>query len=479
MKILFVIPEVYASYPGAMVPHIGVGYAISILRNNNIETKVIDMRLGYQKEELVDLINNFQPDLIGVTAYSFSFNHTKELLKSINSVKRCPLVVGGPHVSAYKKDIFKQAEMDFAIVGEGEYPLLELCQALSVNQNESKIALSEIKNLIWKDGNELVENERAPLIRDLDAIPFPAFDAFELNKYVFSAEKRIPIATSRGCPYSCIYCSVRLSMGQSFRARSAENVVNEIEQLNKKGWKYFDIVDDCFTMDMERAKKVCDLLIERNIKVNWSMGNGIRADRVDEELLRKMKQAGCVFLAYGLESGDDEILKVIKKNITIEKALKAFRLTKKVGIKFAVNFIIGHPTETYQTAMKSLRFAAFIPADYVNVYNLIPYPYTELYAWVEKNGTFLVNKEDYLYRIATRVNEPVFETPEFSKKERIKALEKGYALAKRTHLRYRFGALSTLIWPIVKNDNIYFAARKIVFGSKLGRTIFNKLKRGK
>jgi len=476
MKVLFVIPEVYSSYPGAMVPHLGIGYAISVLRNNNIETKVIDMRLKYSQKYLLQVIKEFNPDLIGITAYSFSFDKTKELINFIHKNKPCPLVIGGPHVSAFRKDVFNQVNIDFAIKCEGEFPLLELCKVLQENNKD----YTKIKNLIWKKEEEIIENEDAPLIKDLDHIPFPDFDSFELSKYIFSAEKRIPLATSRGCPYSCIYCSVKLSMGKPFRARSAENVVNEMESLNQKGWKYFDIVDDCFTMDLDRAKKICDLIQERNLKINWSMGNGIRADRVDEELLIKMKKAGCVFLAYGLESGDDDILKVIKKGITTEKALEAFKLTKKVGIKFAVNFILGHPTETYQKAMKTLNFAKNIPADYINLYNLIPYPHTELYEWVEKNGRFLVNKEDYLYKVATRVNEPVFETPEFTKKERINALEKGYALAKRTHLRYRFGPLlSTLIWQVVKNEQIYLLARKAVFGNKLGRKVFNKIKKGK
>lgn len=475
MKVLFVIPKVHASYPGAMVPHLGIGYLVSLLKQNQIEIKIVDMMLGYSYEDLILILNSFQPDLIGVTAYSFSFDATCQLIEFINRHKKCPLVIGGPHISAFGKEVFKQVKAEFLIKMEGEYPLLELCQAIQNNEED----FSKIKNLIWIKEEEIIENETAPLLKDLDQLPFPDFDSFELNKYIFSAERRIPIATSRGCPYGCIYCSVKLSMGRSFRTRSAENVVEEIEQLYQKGWRYFDIVDDCFTMDMERAKKICDLLMEKNIKVNWSMGNGIRADRIDEELLLKMKKAGCVFLAYGLESGDDEILKVIKKNITTQKALEAFNLTKKVGIKFAVNFIIGHPAETYDKARKTLQFAASIPADYVNVYNLIPYPHTELYDWIEKNGKFLVNKEDYLYKIATRVKEPVFETPEFTREERIKVLEQGYALAKRTHLRYRFGKLSSLIWLIAKNEKVYSAARKSVFGNKLARAFFNKVKKKK
>jgi len=475
MNVLFIIPTVYASYPGALVPHIGIGYALALLRKHGINAKVFDMRLGYNNDDLADIIESYQPDLIGLTAYSFSFDKTVKLMEFINKKRNCPLIIGGPHISAHKKELFNQVEFDFGITGEGEFPLLELCRAL-----ENKTTnLSEIKNLIWKNNGVVIENEIAPLRRDLDEIPFPDFEEFELEKYVFTKEKRIPITTSRGCPHSCTFCSVKLSMGKSFRPRSPENVVSELEKLYTKGWRYFDVVDDVFNMDLARAKKICDLIIEKNLKINWSLGNGMRADRTDEELLIKMKEAGCIFLAYGLESADDEVLKELKKGITVQRALEAFKLTKKVGIPFAVNFIIGNPGETYDKAMKSMHFAKYIPADYVNVYNIIPYPNTELFEWVEKNGTFLVDKKNYLENIATRVSEPIFETPQFTKKERRKALKIGSEIAKRSHLRYRFGPASILIWPIVKNDKIYFTARKIFMGNKIGRVIFNSIKKNK
>ncbi len=476
MNILFVIPKTFATYTGAVVPHLGVAYLVAVLKQHKVATRIIDMGLGYTNQDLVDAIREYRPQLIGLTAYTFGFNETKQLIDVINQHKECPVVIGGPHVSAYKTEVFNQVDVDFAIKGEGEYALLELSKSLEKHKQE----FGHIENLLWRKGEQVVKNFDAPLIKDLDALPFPDFEAFELDRYVFSVDRRLPIATSRGCPYKCNFCTVKLSMGTPFRRRSPENVVNEMNILYEKGWRYFDIVDDVFTMDMKRAKKICDLIIDRKLAINWSLGNGIRADRVDEELLSAMKKAGCVFLIYGLESGDDQILEVIKKGITVDRAMQAFELTKKVGIEFAVNFIIGHPTETYETAMKTLKLAAAMPSDYVNVYNLLPYPGTALYEWVKENGRFLVNEEDYLYSIATRVKKPIFETKEFTAVERQKALDKGFALSRRSHLKYRFGLLfASIMWrPVANSEKLYLLGRRVIFGSKLGRRTFNAVKRG-
>jgi len=293
-------------------------------------------------------------------------------------------------------------------------------------------------------------------------------------------DKRLPIVTSRGCPFQCVYCAVRHTMGLPFRARSAENVVDEIKYWYNLGYNFFEIVDDCFTMDIDRAKKICDLIIENNLKIKFNLANGIRADRVDEELLIKMKKAGCIFLAYGLESGNEWILKRIRKNITLEKAMETFKLTKRVGIKFAVNFIIGHPDETYEMAMDSIRFAKKIPADYVNFSNMVPYPGTETYNYVKEKGRFLFSEEEFLSESTTKLGDPIYETDAFTKEERIKVLKIGQALAAKSVLTYRLGPfLGNIIYPFAKSNKTYHFLRKLALGNKLGKNIFNAIKRNK
>ncbi len=194
--------------------------------------------------------------------------------------------------------------------------------------------------MIYRDDNQVVENEDDLFVREPDEMAFPAFDLFELDKYI---DRKLPIITSRGCPYRCTFCSINLTSGFMFRPRSAKNVVDELEHWYKKGYKYFGFNDDNFTLLPERAEEICDQIIERGLKIKWELRNGIRIDKVNERLLRKMKNAGCMYVAFGVESADQEVLDNIKKGITAEKAKEAILLADKVGIKKGAFFIVGLP----------------------------------------------------------------------------------------------------------------------------------------
>jgi anaerobic magnesium-protoporphyrin IX monomethyl ester cyclase len=468
-KMLFVIPKIYANYPGAMHPHTGVASLAAFLEREGIETKIIDMQLNHSFDFLLKQINKFKPTYIGMTMFSFDFISTYKFINKLKLKTNIPIIVGGVHVSSTREDVLKRSNADFAIKQEGEFTLLELFNGKTK---------SKIDGLLWRKGKTIIENnDRCPNWK-IDNLPFPMYDKFELEKYTYcSIDKRMPIVTSRGCPYSCTYCAVKLSMGQTFRPRSAEHVVDEIEIWYKRGYKVFEIVDDCFSFDLERAKKICDLLIKRNVKMNWSCGSGIRADKADEELLRKMKNAGCIYTAFGLESGDPEILKEIKKGVTLERAIKTFKSAKKVGLKCSVNFMIGHQKETPDKARKSIALAKKLPISYANFHNYIPYPGTEAYDYVKKHGKFILPVETYLTESASKTSEPVFETPEFTYEERKQVLREAFNLTRLMHLRYRFGyTKGSLLYYLAKNDKTYQLAKKFLLGTKAGRIVFNKLR---
>ena len=468
-RILLVIPKVQASYAAKLDPHLGIAYLTAILKKKGIRVEIFDFALDYQFPDLVRKVNNFHPDLIGLTMFSFDFLNSYQLINKIKT-SGIPLVVGGVHVSSTKKDVLKKTKADYALYGEAETSFLELCQGKE---------LDKINGLIYRDSksDSIIINSPSQLIHNLDELPFPAWEKFELQKYIYPQEGRLQIATSRGCPYNCVYCAVKLSMGLGFRPRSPENVVEEIEHWYGKGFTFFEFVDDCFTLDLNRAKTICDLIIEKGLKIRWNCANGIRADRVDEELLIKMKKAGCEFVAYGLETGSEKILTQIKKGITLEKSKETFLLTKKVGLKFAVNFIVGLPEETYADALKSVELAKEVPADYVNFSNMVPYPGTETYQYIKDHGTFLLPEETYLTESTTKLGEPVFETPEFSLVERRKALQKGRAVAKQSHLQYRLGKkVGLAAYQLARSDIIYNSIRRIISGSTKMKKIYDKLK---
>src|SRR3989344_355610 len=175
MKILFVIPKIFANYPGALNPHLGVGYLTAVLLRNQINVKIIDMQLGYKFEHLSKVIHGYKPDLIGVTMFSFSFIETYKLIDRIKSVAKCPVVVGGCHVSSFRKTVLEDCKADFAVHGEGERTIIRLCKAL----NKKKKTLREIDGLIYRIGNKIIENKPAKLIENLDELPFPAYEKFE------------------------------------------------------------------------------------------------------------------------------------------------------------------------------------------------------------------------------------------------------------------------------------------------------------
>lgn len=456
-------------------PHIGVAYLSAFLRKNGVCVRIFDHGVSQELECLYALIAEFKPNLIGVTIFSYSYGFAYALITKIQEKTKIPIVCGGPHVSAIGKKILEDAKVAFAVKQEGELTLLELLQ----ETNKPVQDLASIKGLIWRNGRgEVAENPDRELIADLDALPFPDYESFGIEKYICYKQKTLPLITSRGCPFGCNYCSVRLSMGQRFRARSAENVFSEIRHFYDLGFRNFDFNDDCFTLDNQRAAKICDLIIQDKLDMRFQLYNGIRVDTVNPGLLKKMKLAGCYFVSYGCEAGNERILKLIKKGITLEQVRDAVKWANEAGIRNSVNFIIGHKEETYQDALDTINFARFLPTDFVNFYNLLPYPGTESYEWARQHATFLVPPESFLEDVSYRDNKPVFETKEFTKAQREYIVSLGFDLYRKKILTFRMGKfLGNFIYWFTKCAWIDKIATHFALNNPLGRAIYMKLSR--
>lgn len=473
MKVLFVIPKnkfAFFGYRGTSpgFPHLGVAYLIAMLEKEGIEVKVFDDACGQTREDLFGLINEFHPDLIGMTIFTLSRPFAYELIQEIKDSLDIPVVLGGAHVTTVKGLVLKETEADFAIKYEGEYPLLELLNELDKNQSR----FDKVKNLIWKNNNEIKENPDRPFITDLDLLPFPQFDLYDIKIHPAHGEKLVPLITSRGCPFDCDFCSVRLNMGKGFRKRSAVNVFEEIKYQYSKDYRQFDINDDCFTLDKERAEKILDFIIDSGLKIKFQFYNGLRVDTVDPNLLKKLKKAGCFYISYGCESGNEAILKKIKKGITLKQVRDAVNWTKDAGIDCSVNFIIGHRDETLKTAMDSISFARSLPTNFVNFYNLIPYPGTEAFDWATKHGRFLVDTDNYLEAISYADNKPIFETDQLTLKQRIKIVNIGFRIHEYRVLRYRFGNLvGILLFILTRNRLVKIFAARFATMNKWGNRI--------
>lgn len=319
-------------------------------------------------------------DLVGITVRTAIYNETKRLIRVIRSETDAPIVLGGPHPSAQPQRCIIDSDADYVVFGEGEITMLEL-----VNLEKPTC---KIKGLIYREGSSVKVNESRPLIEDLDKIPFPAWHLMPPNRYpivplLASAEKLpiAPVITSRGCPYSCIFCAAKAIWGHKWRHRSAKNVVDEIELLIRRyGAKEIHISDDNFTLDKKHAMNVCNEILHRGLDVSWSCPNGVRIDRLDGELLQTMRKAGCHLLCFGIESGSPKTLRRIKKGIDdIDLFYKVVRKARKVGIMTMGSFIIGLPEDTPETIRKTINFAKKLDLDRAWFNILIPLPGSEIW----------------------------------------------------------------------------------------------------
>jgi radical SAM superfamily enzyme YgiQ (UPF0313 family) len=416
-KFLLVIPPFYSQNVAYWTTFpAGAGYISEYLTSNNIENDIIDMRIDQDEEVLFKKIVSYKPDLIGFQVLTYRCDLAFSLINKIKERFDINIVIGGPHVSAERSDCLKESLADFAIKMEGEVTLLELING---------IKLEDIKGLIYRKESNIIENEDRPVIINLDSIPFPKYCKFELEKY----DKSIPIVTSRGCPYSCTFCTVKLTMGKKFRFRTPENIVEEIDFWYQRGYKRFNILDDNFTLITERVLKFCKLMNEKNYKdIDLALPNGIRADRISKELLLMMKGSGFKLFGIGVESGDELILKNINKGESLESIEKAIALGTSMNFDVELFFTIGNQGETKDTVEKSFNLALKYPVADVKFFNVVPFPHTDLYDWVKVNGKLRNDFRKALIFQEAYKGEPFFSTPELSFEDRVELLERARKL---------------------------------------------------
>jgi radical SAM superfamily enzyme YgiQ (UPF0313 family) len=379
MKILLVNPPPRSiNEPNTLVPPLGLGYLAAVLEKNKIGVEILDASaLQLSWEEFKQEVKRRHPSIIGYTGTTPAIDTTFKAARISRPYSKYQ-VLGGPHATLFGKEVFQQSsDFDYLVIGEGEYIFLELARNLIAKKDPSTLA-----GLITKKKT----NPRPPAIKDLDALPFPTRHLLPNHLYRYDLVKKYPFTTiisSRGCPYGCLFCEKSV-FGNLYRARSAENVVAEIEDLVKKEHvRTIIFFDDLFTVNRARVIRICQLMIEKKLKIDWKAE--ARVNTVDEEMLKIMKKAGCSVLGYGVESANQKSLDFLKKGTTVAQIKKVFRLTKKVGIKALGYFIFGIPGETYREAQKTIDLSLKI-SDFAAYNILTPYPGTPLYQLAQQKG---------------------------------------------------------------------------------------------
>lgn len=385
-KILFIeAPYTYATSGKEVVGKyypLGIGYLASYIRQFGYTVKVFQPSSdeSYFKE-LEELINSFAPAVVGISVMTPSYPGAVEICNLIKSKdSNIVTVLGGHHVSAVGKAVLEQSpNTDFSVMGEGEITLYELMQSLDSDSPN----LKGINGLVWRDNKgNICLNEPRLAVDDIDSFPFPARDIIDMNKfrmhsYIDFGKKSATMITSRGCPYKCMFCSSWLTMGARYRFRSVENVISEIKEMVDDGIDHIVFEDDTATLKKDRIMAICDALIQMPNRPSWYCLS--RVDAMDYELAKKMKAAGCRMINFGIESGSPEILKIIGKRISLDKAVEAVRACKKAGLRTQCSFIVGFPFDTEKTLAMTYSIAKKINPTIAIFFPLTPYPGTRMF----------------------------------------------------------------------------------------------------
>ncbi|MCK5236969.1 MAG: cobalamin-dependent protein [Deltaproteobacteria bacterium] len=393
----------------------GIGYLAGYLREHSAvdEIKVFDFNNNTSDiEKRIKEISSY--DVVGFSIKSFTLDNAMKVAREIRR-EGSVMIAGGPHITLDGVEFMEQhPEFDYAVMGEGELTFNLLLDAI-----KNKKPVDGIKGIIFRDDyGKCISNGKGDRVEDLDTIPYPAYDTFDSvqGKGIYN----YPLVTSRGCPYLCTYCCVKGVIGKKWYARKVEYIIDELAMAKKKyNVDCFNVQDDVFTLDMERAKEFCDGLMKEEVELKWSCPNGIRADKVDDELMGKMHSSGCFGVAMGIESGVEAEFDAIKKGEKLDDIISAVHLAKKHNVWVFGNFIVGLPGATLASTRESIRFAKGLGLESCIFNMIVPFPNTEVWEWVKKNGTIIMDwKDGFTQGKSPKV---VFDTLEFKAEDRIRA----------------------------------------------------------
>ncbi len=402
MKILLINPPGWQK--GSI--NLGLSYLAAGLLKAGHEVKIFDVNESELLPEAVaERAAVFAPAVIGFSIKTATVKPALLLSAAIKKVYKNALhIAGGPHISLdYENFLQENPEIAYAFLGEADLSLVEF-----INKLSKKEELSVVPGLAFRNASGITAN--APKIVELlDELPFPEYEVIDTFT---PAGFRYPLITSRGCPYNCTYCCVGVVSTKKWRSRSVAGIMNELATAKQNyNITQFEVLDDNFTLKLDRAKDLCRELIAGKMRLEWYCHNGIRADKLDPELAKLMKKAGCTSVALGIESGNERVFDSIKKGEKLSDIVKAVKLIKKAGMRAVGYFIIGLPGDTLAGIKSTIAFQRSLELDNYVYGILTPYPRTEVWELVKKEGTILLDIKD-TYHFSAEVNPPL-EYPYF------------------------------------------------------------------
>lgn len=410
-----------------VLPPLGLAYMAAVLEKHEFQCKIIDANVLKLTDEQILAEVPQDSKMIGLYLNSFSYKSCQILAEKIRKQRKNSLVIiGGPLCSAGESaQLLKEIDCHGLIRGEGEYAVLAIAKNFRNNQPPFS---GRISGLNYLDSGGQVISFPTERINNLDEIPFPAYHLLPpLSVYKTRSRKRpvAPIITSRGCPFQCSFCSKDI-FKRIVTFRSARNVLAEIDFLVKKyGVRQIDILDDNFSLNKPRFLEILDGIIARNYKIALNFQTGIRSENVDEEVLRKMKQAGVYKLAFGIESADADVLRIHRKGLDLKKIEEVVKKAKEMGFVVYGFFIIGLLGETEEAFERTLAFAKKCDFDIANFCMAVPFINTELYNMVKQRGRFLVDTSRNI-DVGFFGGQVFFEYDNYTKEDILRRYQKAY-----------------------------------------------------
>jgi radical SAM superfamily enzyme YgiQ (UPF0313 family) len=393
-KILLINPT-YARKSGnvwkeisSCLPPLGLAYIAAYLESKGIHPEIIDAEAERLTLNGISArVRDAEPSWIGITAVTPMIGDALKIAREcVKAAPGAKVVIGGVHASVRPDEVLAEGEVDFVVRDEGEETFFELVSGKPIES---------IKGLSYKSGGRTLHNPARDFIADINTLPFPAYHLLPMDKYypARGSYRRLPaisLIVSRGCPGKCTFCYPE-RLGRKLRLLTADNIIKLIKSLQKKyGIREVCFYDDTFTMSKTVVNEFCSKLIDQKIDLTWSCFS--RIDFMDEAVIALMKKSGCHQICYGIESGDEQILRNIGKQISTAKMAEIVRITKSAGIETRTAFMFGNPGETPQTLEKSLDFCIRLDPDYA-IFNITtPYPGTEMFNWAKKNG-YLITED--------------------------------------------------------------------------------------
>lgn len=414
MKITLINPTQTGVYSQ---PPLGLALIAAVLEREGYQVTVVEANaFKLRPEDVVQQVN--EADIVGLTAMTPTINSAIAIAKQLKKAHpNLSIVLGGAHATLLPEETMAAVpEIDIIVRGEAEQTIIDLLPALG-----NRDSLGNIPGITYRNDDEIVNNPSVSQYTNLDSLPFLAYHLLPWKTYKPHPPhgRALPFAaiiTSRGCPYRCSYCSKPV-FGSKFRGQSPERVVDEVAYLQKQfGIKEFAFYDDVFTLDKKRAYAIADEIIKRDLKIHWTCET--RVNLVDRDLLHHIKQAGCYSIAYGIESGSEEILNTLDKDISLKQIEEAARISREVGLQTIGYFMIGSPGESPETIKQTIQFAKKLKLDFAQFSVTTPFPGTKLYS-LYSDGKKINNIpwESFIYAAAEGNMAPVFESDLLTKED--------------------------------------------------------------